>query len=484
MKRDIRITYGELDRIVWQLARYGEALRTVERVIEENRKVTEAQEGEGFEAIEAARQKLSGMLAEAREEIDDLHRLFDGFVSDTGKYIHPVNRSQMTQVDRDDIWHNFRQVEGTVEGFFADPLWAFTYYLPPEPTPEQVAEYCRQQRNQAKVQQVEGSMIPAAKRSLLDEMRELWRIFDRNVVPYEDMDDEYAKKAKEVYRKYGSTGERLFEGATSVGKGALGFLEGVGTGAYETVKGIVGLAEGLVGIVVSGIGYGVSALVGVEPPNWAKERVDNFAGTAQALIYDPALLVEGMAQGVSDTYETKGLAFVIGSGAFEIGTAVVPAGALTKIGTLSKGVKVVNGVERLSDTGGTAIRLLRGVDAAKVAARNAVRPHKGDFFGQVKHALQKPKHFVGDQYDVPIKRVLDQTPLGEGTWTGVRGFSVWKPTDPETVAKLKEFGVDGIKFKNGFPDFSPFAKPKKRTITSCRRSCGRQRTECSSRMRT
>jgi len=48
-------------------------------------------------------------------------------------------------------------------------------------------------------------------------------------------------------------------------------------------------------------------------------------------------------------------------------------------------------------------------------------------------------------------------PRNDGHWVGKPGEGVWHPDDPETKAIV---GDKGITFKNGFPDFSPYAADK------------------------
>ncbi len=57
------------------------------------------------------------------------------------------------------------------------------------------------------------------------------------------------------------------------------------------------------------------------------------------------------------------------------------------------------------------------------------------------------------------KAIIDVTPINNGKWVdeigneGVRGESKWCPNDQYTQEQLNKFGVDGIEYKNGYPDF-------------------------------
>ncbi len=44
-----------------------------------------------------------------------------------------------------------------------------------------------------------------------------------------------------------------------------------------------------------------------------------------------------------------------------------------------------------------------------------------------------------------------------GNWTGERGESTFIPSDPELKKFLEQFGKDGVEYRSGIPDFTPFA---------------------------
>jgi RHS repeat-associated protein len=63
--------------------------------------------------------------------------------------------------------------------------------------------------------------------------------------------------------------------------------------------------------------------------------------------------------------------------------------------------------------------------------------------------------------EVQYYRRLSKTPKIDsplGQWTGDRGESKFIPSDPKMKAFLKQYGLDGITYKNGVPDFTPFAE--------------------------
>lgn len=53
---------------------------------------------------------------------------------------------------------------------------------------------------------------------------------------------------------------------------------------------------------------------------------------------------------------------------------------------------------------------------------------------------------------------IQQTPISGGFWEGDRGESKFFSFNDKVNEILKEFGIDGIEYKNGIPDFSPVSK--------------------------
>ncbi len=64
--------------------------------------------------------------------------------------------------------------------------------------------------------------------------------------------------------------------------------------------------------------------------------------------------------------------------------------------------------------------------------------------------------FYNEQY----KRRMSQVPNtgARGKWTGTRGESVFIPSDVEIKKILEKYGLKGIKYRNGVPDFSDLAR--------------------------
>lgn len=63
---------------------------------------------------------------------------------------------------------------------------------------------------------------------------------------------------------------------------------------------------------------------------------------------------------------------------------------------------------------------------------------------------------VGEYYSSYDERV-GYASNTDGVWEGEIGESKVVPNNPEIKKSLKEFGIDGIEYKNGIPDFTPIS---------------------------
>lgn len=62
-----------------------------------------------------------------------------------------------------------------------------------------------------------------------------------------------------------------------------------------------------------------------------------------------------------------------------------------------------------------------------------------------------------NQYQSTYKERVDRTPSEQserGVWTGERGESTYIPSDKEIKQLLEKYGLEGIEYKDGIPDFS------------------------------
>ena len=56
-----------------------------------------------------------------------------------------------------------------------------------------------------------------------------------------------------------------------------------------------------------------------------------------------------------------------------------------------------------------------------------------------------------------LQENLNRTPINNGEWVGERGESTWIPEDDTVRETIEKYGVEGIDYRNGIPDFDKFS---------------------------
>ena len=255
--------------------------------------------------------------------------------------IAPVDGEQTMVVDRNDIWFNMQSILSACDRIAAmvynvNVPWLGTTYtaFAKEEVKEKETKYYN------KLEEVQQKIQKKYQDSIAGYKDELVKLYEDKVIVYENTDDVYASKvSKDYYPKYTSLGEGILNVFEWLGDAVTGFVGGV-------IEGVIGVIDGI-GEFLFGIGeFAVSECVvlvnkgmGSEPPDWALKNVKGMKEQVGAILDDPMLLVEGMAQGISDTYESEGIWYCAG---YAVGTYAGTKG-IAEAGKAVKGKVEVKG---------------------------------------------------------------------------------------------------------------------------------------------
>ncbi|WP_238610413.1 hypothetical protein [Carnobacterium divergens] len=326
MKRDIRINYGTLDELIGKLNSYLTALTDIEKTIKQNQQMLASQDGEAFIALEASRKKIESQLAGQKKEIQTLHSIFSNYATDMETYIHPNNRGTQVRVSRNDIWFNLKQIQSatsTIQQTY--PGIPFEFHNPLETDKDKVK---RQKANGATARSMQKDMIQYFTKNLLPLYEEMEALYKNNVISFENTDDEYVKTAKEKMETYLDPA-KLLATAQKQNRGAVvNFVKGM----WSSVKGVAGLAKTAVEYSVAGTAFVYGKVTG-KMPKWAEKRMGNAKEFAKKVWQDPFSILEGMGQGLSDTYENEGVSYL--AGAF-VGDYLIAKGATKAVKAMKK----------------------------------------------------------------------------------------------------------------------------------------------------
>ncbi len=280
----------------------------------------ESNAGKSLDVWDDTIQQSKKNITSYQAQIDDLLSLFENYVTDTTAYITPISRNSMMRVDRNDIWWNLTQIESGVNNNMFHAILethkspSFLFSLFDDPTPE---EKERSRHNKQKLDAIRTN-IESSKAMLEKNIEGLWDLYETKVKKFENVDDEYSNKASAVKDTYTNFFEGVSDVVSVTVEGVWNFIKGVGVAIYE-------IAEGLISLVIDA---GIIAISNNIPdfiePEFLKKaantRVETFAGTLEQIIDDPIIVLESVAQSLSDTSEKEGIMYVTGGAA----TSLIP----------------------------------------------------------------------------------------------------------------------------------------------------------------
>ncbi|ROR29179.1 hypothetical protein EDD66_103114 [Mobilisporobacter senegalensis] len=360
MKRDIQICYNEIEIICNSLNSFKTALEEIKASMKKFDGYIQMNSGKTINELIDKNSIINDELNTCEEEVKDLYDIFKGYIEATSYYIKAVNPSAMMRVDRNDIWWNLFSVSSIKAScdnlaFLKCRQYSTTsapFYLDEE---ERDRENRRLRHNYNEMEEYREKFCRAYEH-IQDELDELERIYKNKIIEFENADDHYASKASELYDKYSSRGEKIWDFVEGAGKAIYDLLDGALTAVDDLVTGIINLIGGLVIFTAADLVYLATLPFGVTP-KWASDCVTEVDTTVKAILKDPVLIVEGMAQEGSDAVEEKGIAFGIGFVGGNIAADIL----------VSKGIGKLKALNKMDD----AAKIASKTDEAGNIAKNA-----------------------------------------------------------------------------------------------------------------
>ncbi len=161
--------------------------------------------------------------------------------------------------------------------------------------------------------------------------------------PFEDKDDEYQNKAREMYKAVSSRGERWGTRMENAGEAVKNSARGLVIEAKAAIKAGYGMVKRGSAIII------VNTYPKFMTPEFAEESANQTKEGMKAILKEPWLITEGMAQGASDTIGEEGIAYMVGGAIPDAAVAWFTKGG-------SVGLKSAKTAEDVLDAGGTGAK--------------------------------------------------------------------------------------------------------------------------------
>lgn len=331
--REIKLTFSELEDLATQLWNYQTALEAAEQQINQISTLLGNGGGSAHLAIIARKNLILEQIRSCKEEVQDLYDLLSGYINDMKDIICPIDLGQQMTVDRNDIWANLVSITSAcnavacIAANVGEPGWDKYTKGASQETMEKERGYYR------RVNYLRQELIPRYASVISNYNDMLTRLYEEKIVPFENKDDKYEKKVGlEYYWKYTSYNE--FQDQRCAWNRKL--IEDLAMGAWNGIKAMV---MGPIEMLSSNVQYRAYSYLqeycvreGIETPSVITDYISETDAQIDAILKDPFLLVENMAQEITDTAEEKGISYCIG---YVAGPILVTKGADKTI----KGIK-------------------------------------------------------------------------------------------------------------------------------------------------
>ena len=128
-------------------------------------------------------------------------------------------------------------------------------------------------------------------------------IYDDRIIPYENTDDEYCKKLRELCEEWITLGDRIREN----GKEILDKYRGGFAALLDLIVGVLGLIKGVAEWQI----YSLCGDWGWAP-EWLETDINRMKQEVKLIFTDPGQVLETIDQNIFDTVDEEGIAYSVG----------------------------------------------------------------------------------------------------------------------------------------------------------------------------
>ena len=390
MKRELKLNFGELRLVQKRVTEFQDALADIDGAAAYFDDVLGKQESEAAAVLAEHHQEMAEEICYFQDILEQLEALLGNYISDMESYIMPEDENRMMLVDRNDIWWNMKQIGSNLSsaknvahgvelvyysGIDSTPSPPHIYEgMSPSAQSAAWARYRKQleeSRNRKKnYDRLENFCSGTAgnARSRLEEFYDsLEEIYKKHVIEFENTDDDYKRKAAEVYDACTSAGERVWDIGGKIAKLNNDITKGIDAAIYDFVSGIFGLAftllkvEAAVKIAAITVPFGIT-------PQWVKDTGKEVMEGAQGIeqiLRNPGRALASLGQQVTDTVEEEGITYALSYVAADVVIGILVDKGIGKIRGMNKADDVAKLGAKVDDVVNVADDLEAGVKAVE-----------------------------------------------------------------------------------------------------------------------
>ena len=368
MKRDIKLNIQTLHRIRLKIETYIGCLELLQNASQTFLETIKDQDSQAYEKLSGLWEKdIVGTESLLKERLTITGKVLGDYIRTMEFYIAPKAPEIDMRVDRNDIWWNCKQIEKRLDDCESilmeiessdvdyEQLFIYNIFQDQETNEarksaieeEEKAERGRRERNYTKLKEFQQQMQTKVETTFSDCIEDIWKIYDNNVIPFENTDDDYKRIMDDYYDEwmdFWDCVEDLGRDVWNIGSGLVDPIKDLEQGINDVLTGLFEIVLWL------SVKDSYVDTVGLMP-----EKVDadvRAIGSGIAgMLTDPGNVLEAMGQDIADTTDEKGLAYSISYTVMDLVILDKALGAIGKAGKL----------DDIADTAGDVVKAAGGV---------------------------------------------------------------------------------------------------------------------------
>ena len=380
MKRELKLNFGELRLVQKRVTEFQDALADIDGAAAYFDDVLGKQESEAAAVLVERHQEMAEEIRYFQDILEQLEALLENYISDMESYIMPEDENRMMLVDRNDIWWNMKQIGSNLSsaknvahgvelvyysGIDSMPSPPHIYEgMSPSAQSAAWARYRKQleesrnwKKNYDRLENFCSGTAGNARSRLEEFYDSLEEIYKKHVIEFENTDDDYKRKAAEVYDACTSAGEKVWDIGGKIAKLNNDITKGIDAAIYDFVSGIFGLAfillkvEAAVKIAAITVPFGIT-------PQWVKDTGKEVMEGAQGIeqiLRNLGRALASLGQQMTDTVEEEGITYALSYVAADVVIGIL----------VDKGIGKIRGLDKTDDLAKLSTKVDDVVDVAE-----------------------------------------------------------------------------------------------------------------------
>ena len=193
-------------------------------------------------------------------------------------------------------------------------------------------ESCRRGRNYNKLAGFRSEMHQRLSEKVSAQISKIKEIYDDRIIPYENTDDEYCKKLRELCEEWITLGDRIRENGKEISDKYRGGFAAL----LDLIVGVLGLIKGVAEWQI----YSLCGDWGWAP-EWLETDINRMKQGVKLIFTDPGQVLETIGQNIFDTADEEGIAYSVGYVTVDIALEILVDKGLDKLKTLNKADDVI-----------------------------------------------------------------------------------------------------------------------------------------------